>query len=72
MSNILNRKNKGAKLGLAIMYGGVFFTIFFVVLIMETDSHGKMELFLNFFAKIGFAVTFFGAIVYFYNLLKNN
>jgi len=52
------------------MYGGVFFTIFFVVLVMETDSDGKVELFLNLFAKIGFAVTFFGAVVYFYSLLK--
>lgn len=63
-------KNKNTQRGLAVMYGGVFFTIFFVVLVMETDSDGKVELFLNLFAKIGFAVTFFGAVVYFYSLLK--
>lgn len=63
-------KNKGAKRGLAIMYGGVFFTIFFVVLVMETDSDGKVELVLNLLAKIGFAVTFFGAVLYFYSFFK--
>lgn len=65
-----NMKNKGAKRGLIIMCCGVFLAIFFTILVMETDSSGKVELFLKFFAKVGFAVTFSGVVVYFYNLLK--
>ena len=49
-----NMKNKGIERGLAIMYGGVFLSVFFIFLIMEFDLNKKLEFILSFLQRLDF------------------